>query len=140
MEAAATKEACMEYKPDRIHIRDILVRCIVGINPDEREKKQDVIISLCLEGDLRLPGESDDIGDTINYKEIKDRVIRFTEASSFFLIEALAHEIAALCLDVPEVQRVGVTVDKPGALRFAKSVAVEIFRTREDYPDRGFDG
>ncbi|WP_319559994.1 dihydroneopterin aldolase [Marispirochaeta sp.] len=130
----------MEFKLDRIHIRDILVRCIVGINPDEREKKQDIIISLCLEGDLRLPGESDDINDTINYKEIKNRVISFTEESSFYLIEALAHEIAALCLEVPEVRRVGVTIDKPGALRFARSVAVEIFRTREDYPDRGFDG
>ena len=33
---------------DRIHITDLLLRCIIGINPDEREKKQDVLINITL--------------------------------------------------------------------------------------------
>ena len=37
---------------DRIEIHDLLLRCIVGINPEERVKKQDVIINLTLYADL----------------------------------------------------------------------------------------
>ena len=46
--------------------------------------------------------------------------------------EKLAAEIAAICLEDPRVERVTVRVEKPGALRFARSVGVEIDRTRAD--------
>ncbi len=49
------------------------------------------------------------------------------------MIEKLAEEIAKVCLDDSKVQKVDVTVDKPGALRYTRSVAVEIVRTRESY-------
>ncbi len=49
-----------------------------------------------------------------------------------WLVERLAERIADLCLDSPGVQRVRVRVDKPGALRFARSVAVEIDRFAAD--------
>ena len=48
------------------------------------------------------------------------------------LVERLAERIADICLDSPGVQRVRVRVDKPGALRFARSVAVEIDRFAAD--------
>jgi 2-amino-4-hydroxy-6-hydroxymethyldihydropteridine diphosphokinase len=54
------------------------------------------------------------------------------EGSSFHLVEKMAAEIAALCLDEPAVERVTVRVEKPGALRFARSVGVEIERTRAE--------
>ena len=128
----------MEHRSDRIIIRDILVRCIVGLNPDERVKKQDVLITVALEVDLKAAGRSDDLEDTVDYKGIKTRIIAYTEGSSFLLIERLAHEVAALALADPRITTVTVTLDKPGALRFARSVAVEIVRRRADYPGREF--
>lgn len=116
---------------DRIRIKDLLLRCIVGINPDERKNKQDVLINLTLFADLRKPCATDDIDDTVNYKTIKNRIIELVESSSFFLVEKLAEEIARECLANPAVQTVEVAVDKPGALRFARSVGVEIVRTRQ---------
>lgn len=116
---------------DRIRIKDLLLRCIVGINPDERANKQDVVIDLTLFADLANACRSDDIDDTVNYKTIKNRVIELVESSSFFLVEKLAEEIAQACLASPRVQAVAVAVDKPGALRFARSVGVEIFRSRQ---------
>lgn len=116
---------------DRIHIKDLLLRCIVGINPDERQNKQDVVINLTLFADLAKACTSDDIDDTVNYKTIKNRVVDLVESSSYFLVEKLAEEIARACLAGPHVQAVAVAVDKPGALRFARSVGVEIFRSRQ---------
>jgi FolB domain-containing protein len=117
---------------DRIHIRELGVRCIVGVNPDERTNKQDVFISITLEADLRQPGQTDNIADTIDYKTLKKRVFDMVEKSSFYLIEALAQAIADICLEWEQVKAATVTVDKPGALRFAKSVAVEITRRRAE--------
>lgn len=113
---------------DRIHIRDLLLRAIIGINGDEREKRQDVLINITLEADLRRSGTSDRIGDSVDYKAIKLAVIDLVENSSFYLLEKMAEEIAGVCLADSRVERVTVIVDKPGALRFARSVAVEITR------------
>jgi dihydroneopterin aldolase/D-erythro-7,8-dihydroneopterin triphosphate epimerase len=120
-----------EARLDRIHIRDLGARCIIGIYPQERENKQDVIVNICLYADLRRPGESDRIEDTVDYKQIKRKVLELVEGSEFCLIERLAQRIAEICLEDGAVQRVDVAVDKPGALRFARSVAVEITRERE---------
>jgi D-erythro-7,8-dihydroneopterin triphosphate epimerase len=118
--------------PDHIIIRDLSLRCIIGINDDERREKQDVLINIRLLADLARSAATDDIADTVNYKGIKKRVIALVEQSEYFLIERLADAIARCCLADPGVQAATVTIDKPGALRFARSVAVEITRTRDD--------
>lgn len=118
---------------DRIEIHDLLLRCIVGINPEERVKKQDVIINLTLYGDLRQAGVSDDIQDAINYKSLTKRIIDHVEGSSYFLVEKLAHSIAEIAIREFGVQRAVVSVEKPGALRFARSVGVVIERTTADF-------
>jgi D-erythro-7,8-dihydroneopterin triphosphate epimerase len=115
---------------DKIHIRDLCLRCIVGVNDDERQEKQDVVIHITLDADLRKAGQSDNIEDTINYRTVKRRIVALVEASSFYLIERLAEEIASICLEDPRIQQAKVTVEKPGALRFARTVAVEIVRTQ----------
>lgn len=117
---------------DRIYIQDLLCRCIVGINPEEREKKQDVIINITLDVDLGAASRSDKIEETVDYKGIKTSIIEAVEGSTDFLIERLAQRIADICLANDRVARVRVRVDKPGALRFAKTVAVELDRTRGD--------
>lgn len=115
---------------DRIFIRDLALRCIIGIYPEERREKQDIIINVEMHCDLRKAGASDDLNDTVDYKAIKKAILKLVEASRFQLIESLAEKIAAIALEDEKVQQVVVTIDKPGALRFAKASAVEITRKR----------
>lgn len=115
---------------DRILIKDLVVRCIVGINEDERREKQDVTINVVLWADLRKAGRSDRFEDAVDYRGIKKRIVSLLEGSQYYLIEALAEAIADICLENDAVQRVQVTVEKPFALRFARSVGVEITRER----------
>jgi FolB domain-containing protein len=116
---------------DRILISDLLVRCIVGINEDERREKQDVLINLALSADLGKAGGSDRFEDAVDYRAIKKKVVAMAESSKFFLVEALAEAVAAVCLENPAVTEVSVRVEKPTALRFARSVGVEITRERK---------
>lgn len=118
---------------DKIIIQDLLIRGIIGINPDERVKKQDILVNLVLYSDIRPAAASDDIVDAANYKDISKRVIEFVEASSFLLVERLVTEIARLILTEYPISRVQVRVEKPSALRFAKSVGIEIDRRRVDF-------
>ena len=115
---------------DRIYIRDLALRCIIGLYPEERTNKQDVIINVIMDTDLRAAGKSDALEDTVDYKTIKLSILDFVENSSFKLIESLANGIATICLNDPRVQSATVTIDKPGALRFCRSVAVEVTRNR----------
>jgi D-erythro-7,8-dihydroneopterin triphosphate epimerase len=115
---------------DRIHIRDVALRCIIGIDEEERREKQDVVISVSLHADLARAGRTDDFADTIDYRAVKKRIVALAEASQYRLIEALADAVARTCLEFDGIQEVDVTVEKPGALRFARTVAVEISRKR----------
>jgi len=115
---------------DQIVIKDLLLRTIIGINEEERRNRQDVLINITLHADTRPAGASDDIEDAVNYRTITKRVIERVEESSFYLVEKMAAEIAAICLEDPRVKAVDVRVEKPSALRFSRSVGVEIHRTR----------
>lgn len=115
---------------DKIHIRDIAVDCIIGVNPDERVRKQKVLINLELTCDLSPGTHTDRIGDTLDYTALNDRVIRTAAEGDFGLIEAMAEAMAADCLRFDRVSHVVVTVDKPGALHDGRSVAVTLSRAR----------
>ncbi len=118
---------------DKIIVRDLLLRGIIGINPDERVNKQDIRLNMTLYTDIRRAAESDSIDDATNYKTITKRVIEYVEASEHLLVERLVSEIARLILTEYPISRVRVRVEKPGALRFARSVGIEIDRRRADF-------
>jgi D-erythro-7,8-dihydroneopterin triphosphate epimerase len=118
---------------DRVIIEDLVVRGIVGINDDERVNRQDIVIGVTMWMDTRAAAASDDIADAVNYRTVSKRIIEHVEGGEPQLVERLADEIASLCLDADErVAEVEVSVRKPGALRFARSVGVVVTRRRED--------
>ncbi len=120
----------MDAPLDRIEIKDLLLRCIIGINADERKNKQDVLINIVMWGDLSPAAASDNIEDAINYRTITKQIVQHVEQSQYFLIERMAERIADLCLLDQHVRRAEVSVEKPGALRFARSVGVRIERVQ----------
>jgi FolB domain-containing protein len=115
---------------DKVIIKDLLARGIIGINDDERIKPQDIIINIEITADLHQAGETDKIEDSVNYRTIAKKAIHQAETAQRFTVEALAADIARLCLEEQGVMSARVRVEKPGAVRFAKSVGVEIERSR----------
>ena len=116
---------------DKIIISDLLVRCVIGIRDDERKDKQDVLINISLDVDLRKAGKSDRLEDSVDYRILNKQIVRMAENSQFYLVEALAEAVAGICLEHPSVKEARVLIEKPGALRFARSVGVEITRQRK---------
>lgn len=115
---------------DQIIIRDLLARGIIGVNDWEREKPQDILINIVLYADLRQAGETDDLNFSVSYRTIAKKAQLHAETSARLTVEALAADLAKICLEDPRVERARVRVEKPGAVRFTRSVGVEIERSR----------
>jgi FolB domain-containing protein len=116
---------------DQVIIKDLLVRGIIGVNDWEREKPQEILINIVLFAELSKAGESDNIEDSVNYRTISKNVQAHAERAKRLTVEALATDLAKICLAEPGVMKVRVRVEKPGAVRFAQSVGVEIERSRQ---------
>jgi D-erythro-7,8-dihydroneopterin triphosphate epimerase len=115
---------------DRIFIRDLEIRCVIGVEEQERREKQGVVAQIELQVDLRRAGKTDALVDSVDYSKLKRQILEATENSQYRLIEALAQRIADECLRHQRIECVRVVVEKPGVLRFARTVGVEIVRRR----------
>lgn len=118
---------------DKVFIKNLVARGIIGINDWEREKPQEILINIILETDIRKAGETDDIQYSVNYRTIAKKALAHAETAQRLTVEALATDIARQCLEDPGVEKAKVRVEKPGAVRFSQSVGVEIERTRSDF-------
>ncbi|MGQ0535105.1 MAG: dihydroneopterin aldolase [Methanobacteriota archaeon] len=119
-----------EKTGDRTFLRDLTARCIIGDNDSEREKQQELVLNIELWTDHRQAAATDALEDALDYRAVKKDVLAYVENSEHRLIEALAEHVARICLKDSRVERARVTVDKPGTLRFARSVAVQVDRGR----------
>lgn len=118
---------------DRIEIRELKARGILGVGDHERKSPQEIVVSLSIFTDTRPAARTDSVSETIDYYTLGNRVRSFVEESSFFLVERLAEAVAALCIKEFGVRRITVTVEKTQAFRVAKSVGVTITREAADF-------
>ena len=117
---------------DKVIIKNLLARGIIGIRDWERKRAQDILINITLFTDTHRAAETDDINDCADYSEVAKKVQALAESAGRFTVEALANDLARICLTQNNVQRAIVRVEKPTAVRFAESVGVEIDRNRDE--------
>ncbi len=113
---------------DQVLIKDLLVRGVIGVNDRERSQPQDILINVVLFTDAQKAGETDNIDDCVNYRSVTKNIFAYTEKANRYTVEALAADIVKICLEEANIQGVKVRVEKPGAVRFSRSVGVEIER------------
>ena len=100
---------------DRIVVEGIRGLGYHGVFEHERRDGQQFLVDVAIELDLRRPGRSDNLVDTVHYGEVAAQVLARIEGEPFDLIEALAEVIAADVLSLPGVEAVDVVVHKPQA-------------------------
>lgn len=119
-----------ELAPAKICIKDLRLRTFIGFNPEELEKKQDVVIT----ADIFYPAaeacSSDDQLNALDYKVITKAIIKLVEGGRFKLLEKLCADVLALIMSNTQVSAAQVCIEKPHALRFADSVSITLTATR----------
>ena len=115
---------------DKVIIRDLLVRGRIGITDLERADQQDILVNAELFKDTRKAAASDAIEDCVNYSTMAKQIRKMAEENQRKTVEAFAGDIADECLKHELVRKVIIRVEKPSAVRFARSVGVEIEREK----------
>ena len=121
--------------PDRIEINGLTVTTVVGALPHEREMAQPLRVDLSLLADLHDAGRSDELGDTVNYGAVTDRVAAVVREHKDVLLERLADRIAEVVVGFDRVEGVELTVTKlrPPIAEQVETTSVRIQRDRADY-------
>jgi len=113
-----------------IRITDLKLKAIIGTNNWERKVKQTVIINVLIEYDARKAAGSDNLKYAVDYKAITKKIISKVRNSRFFLLERLTDDVLQLIMENKAVKKAVIRIDKPKALRFAKSVSLELSAKR----------
>ena len=113
---------------DHIELRGLLVHAVIGCRDDERLASRPLLIDVAVFSDLRVPGASDNIDDAVDYDALAKRIRATVEANARHLLEAVAEDVATVCLQTIGVRTVTVAVHKPGAVPNCDDIAVRISR------------
>jgi 7,8-dihydroneopterin aldolase/epimerase/oxygenase len=113
---------------DIIYLRDLRIDTIIGIYDWERRMKQTIIIDLEMGTDISKAANSDNIEDTLNYKDVAKRLMSYVGDSEFELVETLAEKIAEIIMTEFKVPWLKLTLNKKGAVRGVRDVGVIIER------------
>ena len=113
-----------------IRITDLTLKAIIGIHDWERVTKQTIIINATIVYNARKAIATDKIKHALDYKSITKEIIALVKDSRFQLLETLTHSILRITMSRKAVKHATVRVDKPRALRFAKSVSIELSAKR----------
>lgn len=117
---------------DKVFIEGLEIEALIGIYDWERRIRQPLVFDVEMAFDNRKPAASDDIADTLNYKDVSKRLIDFVSQSEYQLVETLAERCVRIVLEEFGVAHVRLKLSKPGAVRGAKAVGVIVERSRGD--------
>jgi len=115
-------------------VRDLVLAARIGVHAREHRAPQRVRLNLDLEVAGSGPPLGDDLAQVVDYEALIERVRRLVASRHVNLVETLAEQVAALCLDDPRVRSARVRVEKLDVIPDAAAVGVEIERTNPNYP------
>ncbi len=121
----------MMYHDAVIDITHLRLRTYIGFNPEELEKKQDVVIDVSIHYPAHKACETDDESKALDYKIITKAIIQHVENGRFKLLEKLTADVLDIAMAPEQVSYAAVTIEKPHALRFSDSVSVTLSARRE---------
>ena len=124
--SAATPDA-----GDRIFLHGLAVECVIRFIEWERRVKQTIVIDVEMPVDCARAAQTDDVVETLDYKKVAKRLIAFVEVG----VQAGRDPRASPAMLIVEefgIEWVGLSVNKPGAIRGSKDVGVAVLRTRAD--------
>ena len=115
---------------DVISISKLRAKTHLGVTPEEQAELQEVVVDVTIDTDLRTPGRSDALEDTVDYARATKLVSDIIESSKASLLEYLADQIATALLDLEGVRGVTVEIakDPPPVGENVRNIAIRIER------------
>jgi len=116
-----------------VFIKDFIIEEIIGIHEHEKIKKQKIKFNIVLEVNQNSIPNEKDIRSIVDYEKITNKLKILTKNKKYNFLESLAEDSFAEIFQDKRINSVIIKIEKPEAIKNAKSVGVEVFKTRKDY-------
>ncbi len=115
---------------DTVFLHRLRLDVLVGVHEYERQAPQSVYLDVEMGADVKRAAASDRLEDALDYAAVAGALAEYAAGTDFQLIESLAEGCAEVILQRFPVERLRLTLHKPGALENAESAGLVIERER----------
>ena len=116
-----------------IFIKDFIIEEIIGIHKHEKIKKQKIKFNIVLDVNQSSVPNEKDIKSIVDYEKITNKLENLTKSKKYNFLESLAEDSFKEIFEDKRINSVTIKIEKPEAIKNARSVGVEVFKTRKDY-------
>ena len=116
-----------------VFIKDFIIEEIIGIHEHEKIKKQKIKFNIVLDVNQSSVPDEKDIKSIVDYEKITNKLENLTKNKKYNFLESLAEDSFVKIFEDKRIDSVLIKIEKPEAIKSAKSVGVEVFKTRKDY-------
>ena len=116
-----------------VFIKDFIIKEIIGIHEHEKIKKQKIKFNIVLDINQSSVPDEKDIKSIVDYEKITNKLEKLTKNKKYNFLESLAEDSFKEIFEDKRINSVIIKIEKPEAIKNAKSVGVEVFKTRKDY-------
>ena len=114
-------------------IKDFIVNEIIGIHKHEKINKQKIIFNIVIDINQNFSPDENDISSIVDYEKITNKLKDLAKYKNYNFLESLAEDSFKEIFEDKRVNSVKIKIEKPDAIENAKSVGVEVFKSRSDY-------
>ena len=131
----------IELKPEKnkgsvkrsVFIKDFIIQEIIGIHEHEKMKKQKIKFNIVIDVDQSTVPNEKEIKSIVDYEKITNKLENLVKSKKYNFLESLAEDSFVEIFEDKRINAVKIKIEKPDAIKSAKSVGVEVFKNRNDY-------
>ena len=114
-------------------IKDFIINEIIGIHEHEKINKQKIIFNIVIDVNQNTIPNENNLSSIVDYEKITNKLRNLTKHKNYNFLESLAEDSFKEIFEDKRINSVKIKIEKPDAIINAKSVGVEVFKTRNDY-------
>jgi len=116
-----------------VFIKDFIIEEIIGIHKHEKIKKQKIKFNIVLDVNQSYVPNENDIKSIVDYEKITNKLENLVKSKKYNFLESLVEDSFKEIFEDKRIKSATIKIEKPEAIKNAKSVGVEVFKTRKDY-------
>ena len=116
-----------------VFIKNFVIEEIIGIHEHEKIKKQKIKFNIILDVNQSSIPDERNIKSIVDYEKITNKLKNLVKSKKYNFLESLAEDSFKEIFKDSRINSVTIKIEKPEAIKKAKSVGVEVFKTRKDY-------
>ena len=114
-------------------IKDFYINEIIGIHKHERINKQKIIFNIVIDVNQNTLPNENNLSSIVDYEKITRKLENLAKNKNYNFLESLAEDSFKEIFKDKRINSIKIKIEKPDAIENAKSVGVEIFKSRSDY-------